>query len=200
MVWRVAYTCLLFLVACSSPTQDFQTKLVPIGNFRLGQIVPRADAQLTKGPLSRTASHEEWVAAVNGAFKDRFSRFDGGSYYHLGITVNGYILSKPGIPLIAAPKSILIFRVIAIEDHTGKVLTQKPHQITVVEQLNVGSLIGSGYTRSREQQINDLAQQAALSTEAWLRQQSWFEGPDTIVKLPLDVEVDPVVKIKIDSQ
>ena len=137
---------------------------------------------------------------MNGAFKDRFSRFDGGSYNHLGITVNGYILAKPGIPLIAAPKSILIFRVIAIEDHTGKVLTQKPHQITVVEQLNVGSLIGSGYTRSREQQINDLAQQAALSTEAWLRQQSWFEGPDTIVKLPLDVEVDPVVKIEIDFQ
>ena len=200
MVWRMAFTCLLFLAGCSSPTQDFQVKLVPIGNLRLGQIVPRADAELTKGPLSRKASNEEWVAAVNGAFKDRFSRFDGGSYYHLGITVNGYILAKPGIPLIAAPKSILIFRVIAIEDHAGKVLTQKPHQITVVEQLNVGSLIGSGYTRSREQQINDLAQQAALSTEAWLRQQSWFEGPDTIVKLPLDVEVDPVVKIEIDSQ
>ena len=200
MVWRMAFICLLFLAGCSSPMQDFQIKLVPIGNFRLGQIVPRADAELTKGPLSRTASSEEWVAAVNGAFKDRFSRFDGGSYYHLGITVNGYILAKPGIPLIAAPKSILIFRVIAIEDHTGKVLTQKPHQITVVEQLNVGSLIGSGYTRSRERQINDLAQQAALSTEAWLRQQSWFEGPDTIVELPLDLEVYPAVKIEIYSQ
>ena len=70
----------------------------------------------------------------------------------------------------------------------------------MVEQLNVGSLIGSGYTRSREQQINDLAQQAALSTEAWLRQQSWFEGPDTIVELPLDLEVDPAVKIEIGSQ
>ena len=130
MVWRMAFICLLFLAGCSSPTQDFQTKLVPIGNFRLGQIVPRADAELTKGPVSRTASSEEWVAAVNDAFKDRFSRFDGGSYYHLGITVNGYILAKPGIPLIAAPKSVLIFRVIVLEDHTGKVLTGKPHQIT----------------------------------------------------------------------
>ena len=199
MIWRAVYI-FFFLAACSPPTQDFDSRLVPIGNFRLGQIVTRTDAELTKGPLSRSASREEWIAAVNVAFQDRFSRFGGGSYYHLGITASGYILAKPGIPLIAAPKSVLIFRVIAIEDHTGKVLTQKPHQITVVEQLNVGSLIGSGYTRSREQQINDLAQQAALSTEAWLRQQSWFEGPDTIVKLPLDVEVDPVVKIEIDSQ
>jgi hypothetical protein len=200
MVWRVAYTCLLFLAACSSPTQDFQTKLVPIGNFRLGQIVPRADAELTKGPLSRTASHEEWVAAVNGAFKDRFSRFDGGSYYHLGITVNGYILAKPGIPIIVAPKSVLIFRVIVLEDHTGKVLTEKPYQITVIEQLKVSSLLGSGYTSSREQQINNLAQQAALSTETWLRRQPWFEGPDTIVELPNDVETDLAVVIESDTQ
>jgi hypothetical protein len=200
MVWRMAFICLLFLAGCSSPIQDFQTKLVPIGNFRLGQIVPRADAELTKGPVSRTASSEEWVAAVNDAFKDRFSRFDGGSYYHLGITVNGYILAKPGIPLIAAPKSVLIFRVIVLEDHTGKVLTGKPHQITIIEQLNASSLLGSGYTRSREQQINDLAQQAALSTEAWLRRQPWFEGPDTIVELPNDVETDLAVVIESDTQ
>ena len=200
MVLRVAYIGLLFFAACSQPTQDFDAKLVPIGNFRLGQIVTRTDAELTKGPLSRTASREEWIVAVNVAFRDRFLRFGGGSYYHLGITASGYILAKPGIPLIAAPKSLLIFEVIAIEDHTGKVLTENPHQITVVEHLNGGSLIGSGYTRSREQQINDLAQQAALSTETWLRNQPWFEGPDTIAELPQDMEVDPTVMIGVASQ
>ena len=200
MVWRVAYTCLLLLAACSSPTQDFQTKLVPIGNFRLGQIVPRADAELTKGPVSRTARSEEWVAAVNDAFKDRFSRFDGGSYYHLGITVNGYILAKPGIPLVAAPKSVLIFSVIVIEDHTGKVLTEKPHQITVLEQLGSYSLIGSGYTRSREQQLTDLATQAAFTTETWLRGQPWFFGSDTIVVMPDGVKIDHAVVAQSDTQ
>ena len=200
MVLRVVFICLLFLAACSSPTQDFDSRLVPIGNFRLGQIVARAAAELTKGPLSRTASREELITAINVAFRNRFSRFEGGAYYHLGITATGYILAKPCIPLILAPKSILIFKVIAIEDYTGKVLTKKPHQITVVEPLNGGSLIGSGYTRSREQQINDLVQQAALSTENWLRQQPWFEGPDTIVELPQDVDVDPAVIIEIVSQ
>jgi len=200
MVLRLAYICILFFTACSPPTQDFDAKLVPIGNFRLGQIVTPTDAELIKGPLSRTASPEDWILAVNVAFRDRFSRFGGGSYYHLGITASGYILAKPGIPLIAAPKSLLIFEVIVIEDYTGKVLTEKPHQIMVVEQLNGGSLIGSGYTRSREQQISDLAQQAALSTENWLRQQPWFEGPDTIVELPQDVDVDPTVLIEIVSQ
>jgi len=90
--------------------------------------------------------------------------------------------------------------VIVLEDHTGKVLTGKPHQITIIEQLNASSLLGSGYTRSREQQINDLAQQAALSTEAWLRRQPWFEGPDTIVELPNDVETDLAVVIESDTQ
>ena len=200
MVWRSAYLCFLFLAACSPSTQDFDARLVPIGNFRLGQIVSRADDELTKGPLSRTASREEWIEAVNVAFQDRFSRFGGGSYYHLGITASGYILAKPGIPLVVAPKSVLIFRVIAIEDHTGKVLTKKPYQITVVEQLTAGSLIGSGYSRSREQQIKDLAQQAALSTENWLRHQPWFEGPDTITQLLQDVEVGPAARIESDTQ
>lgn len=200
MVWRVAYVYLLFLVACSPPTQDFDAKLVPIGNFRLGQIIHSANIELTKGPLSRSASREEWVTAVSGAFNDRFIRFDGGAYYHLGITLNGYILAKPGIPLIAAPKSILIFSVVVLEDHTGKVLNKNPHQITVIEQLKVSSLLGSGYTKSGGQQINDLAQQAALSTETWLRLQPWFDGPNTILKLPNDVETDLAVMIESDTQ
>ncbi len=53
MFWRAAPLCLLLLVGCSAPTQDFNSEVVPIGNFRLGQIVPRAEAELTKGPFSR---------------------------------------------------------------------------------------------------------------------------------------------------
>ena len=100
MIWRAAYIYIFFLAACSPPTQDFDSRLVPIGNFRLGQIVTRTDAGLTKGPLSRSASSEEWIAAVNVAFQDRFSRFGGGSYYHLGITANGYILAKKPLGIL----------------------------------------------------------------------------------------------------
>ena len=184
MFWRAAPLCLLLLVGCSAPTQDFNSEVVPIGNFRLGEIVPRAEAELTKGPFSRSASREDWMDALDLAFNARFSRFEGGSYYHLGITAAGYVLAKPGIPVIGAPKSILIFTVIVLEDHTGKTLTEKPHQIMVIEQLSGGSFLGSGFIRRREEQLTDLAQQAASATENWLRTQPWFDGPDTIVELP----------------
>jgi hypothetical protein len=192
MFWRAASLCLVLLVGCSAPTEDFNSEVVPIGNFRLGQIVPRAEAELTKGPFSRPSSREDWMDALDLAFNARFSRFEGGSYYHLGITAAGYVLAKPGIPIIGAPKSILIFTVIVLEDHTGKILTEKPHQITVIEQFNGGSFLGSGFTRSQEEQLTDLAQQAARATEDWLRMQPWFAGPDTIVELPDDL--DPFVE------
>ena len=182
----VSVVVLLLSSACATPTRDLTEEIAPIGNFRLGQLVPRAEIQLAKGPLSRSASREEWMQAIDDAFTDRFSRFEGGSYYHLGITAGGYVLAKPGIPFFAAPKSILIFTVIVIEDHTGKVLTKKPHQITVIERLTGGSILGSGFTRSRAQQMRDLSEQAARKTEDWLRKQPWFDGLDTIVILPDD--------------
>ncbi|MDA7461432.1 hypothetical protein N8914_05425 [Planktomarina temperata] len=161
LVRFVSVVLVLLSAACAAPTRDLAEEIVPIGNFRLGQMVPRAEAQLAKGPLSRSASREEWMQALDLAFKERFSRFEGGSYYHLGITAGGYVLAKPGIPFFAAPKSILIFTVIVVEDHTGKVLTEEPHQITVIERLTGGSILGSGLTRSRAQQMQDLAEQAA---------------------------------------
>lgn len=126
--------------------------------------------------------------ALDLAFNSQFSKFEGGSYYHLGITAAGYVLAKPGIPVIRAQKSILIFTVIVLEDHTGKILTEKPHQITVIEQLSGGSFLGSGFTLRREEQLTDLAQQAARATENWLRTQPWFGGPDTMVELPDNLE------------
>ena len=191
MLMRFASVVLVLLsAACAAPTRDLNEEIVPIGNFRLGQLVPRAEAQLAKGPLSRSASREEWMQALELAFNERFSRFEGGSYYHLGITAGGYVLAKPGIPFFAAPKSILIFTVIVVEDHSGKVLSEEPHQITVIERLTSGSILGSGFTRSRAQQMRDLSEQAARKTEDWLRKQPWFEGPDTIVFLPDDAQED----------
>jgi hypothetical protein len=100
MLMRFASVVLVLLsAACAAPTRDLNEEIVPIGNFRLGQLVPRAEAQLAKGPLSRSASREEWMQALDLAFNERFSRFEGGSYYHLGITAGGYVLAKPGIPV-----------------------------------------------------------------------------------------------------
>ena len=77
-------------------------------------------ANLTKGPVSRDATPEEWKEAVRAAFEPRFKRYDGGKFYHLGVIVEGYVLAQPGIPVVLAPKSALIFSVTVIEDATGE--------------------------------------------------------------------------------
>lgn len=167
----------VLLSACSSSKEDFSRPLVPIGNFRLGQVIGQANSEPRKGLLSREASRDEWVSAITLAFNERFERYQGSAYFHLGVTAHAYILAKPGIPILASPKSILIFSVVVVEDSSGKLLTPKPHKMTVVEQINGNSVIGSGYTLSKEEQLNGLAYQAALMTESWLRKQRWFDGP-----------------------
>ena len=77
----VSVVVLLLSAACTAPTRDLTEEIAPIGNFRLGQLVPRAEVQLAKGPLSRSASREEWMQVLDVAFTERFSRFEGGSYY-----------------------------------------------------------------------------------------------------------------------
>ena len=163
----------LGLLACS-PTRDLDGPVDPIGNFQLGLVVARATNDLTKGPLSREATKEEWTNAIDTAFKTRFNRFSGGKSYHLGVIVEGYILAQVGVPLVASPKSALIFRLMVIEGGTQKALTEEPHQITVLETFEPENFVSSGLANTREEQLVDLSEAAAKAAENWLRSQPWF--------------------------
>ncbi|MGB0797734.1 MAG: hypothetical protein ACPGRD_00255 [Planktomarina sp.] len=178
MKFKYLIVILLGLVACS-PTNDLTGDVNPLGDFRLGHIVARTNTEMTKGPLSRHATNEEWAGALDVAFKNRFSRFSGTEIYHVGVTAEAYILAVPGIPVVAAPKSVLIFNVVVIENATQAILTPKAHQMTIIESLSGGSIIGSGYTQSKEEQLANLSEQAARATEKWLRTQPWFRDDKT---------------------
>ena len=65
----VSVVLVLLSAAWAAPTRVLAEETVPIGNFRLGQMVPRAEAQMANGPLSRSASREEWMQALDLAFK-----------------------------------------------------------------------------------------------------------------------------------
>ena len=160
------------LSACA--TGELDTNPEPIGDFRLGFFVPSTAPEVTKGPASREASDEEWKAALKAAFEPRFQRYKGGEFFHIGAIVDGYVLAQPGIPVVLAPKSVLIFRVTIIEDATGNQYPEEPHQITVVESVGAGTILGSGLTSTKEEQLADLAENAAAATEKWMRDQPWF--------------------------
>ena len=169
----LALAAVLALGACNS-ARDLDEPTVPLGDFYFGHnIVVAENAQ--RGPLSREASTEEWEEALRVEMDRRFRRFDGDRLYHLAIGVEGYILAMPGIPVVAAPKSALIFSITVWDDAAGGRLNE-PHRMTVLESFGGDSLVGSGLTRSRDEQMQDLAQNAARSVENWMRQNmEWFE-------------------------
>lgn len=170
---------LVLLTACADRELDEAPE--PIGDFKLGFFVPTTAPELTKGPASREATKEEWKDAMKAAFEPRFKSFTGDEFFHIGAIVEGYVLAQPGIPIVLSPKSALIFRVTVIEDATGSSYPEgEAHQITVLESVSAGSIIGSGLTSTKEEQMANLAANAARATESWMRKQPWFY-PDGVV-------------------
>lgn len=179
----------VFVSACASGN-DLNRPPVPLGDFALGHNVVVAP-NLVKGPLSRDATSEEWVEAMTNAIEARFGRYEGNRLFHLGISVEGYVLAQPGIPLVLAPKSAVIINVTVYEDATQTKLTDEPKQISVVESFGAGAILGSGLTQTREQQLEGLAMRAGKEIEIWLVQMNnekgWFAPPpDAVADTPSD--------------
>lgn len=165
------------LTACTT-SNDLEDAPVYLGNFHLGHNVVVAP-NLTKGPVSRDASKDEWIAAMKKAVDERFSRYDGTRLYHFGVSLEGYVLAVPGIPVVASPKSALILRVTAWDDEKGGKLNAEPETLTVLESFSGSTVVGSGLTQSKEKQIENLTKNAAKQIEIWLVKQNnatgWFE-------------------------
>lgn len=179
---------LLALTACSDAkeiTQD--TPLVDLGDFSLGHnVVVATDAQ--KAPFSRNATEEELETALKAAMQARFGRYDGDKLYHIGIKVDAYGLAAPGIPVLFTPKSVLVLTVNIWDDSKGVKLTEKPKLLTVFESLNGHTLVGSGLTRSREEQLDILTRNAALKVERWLLENGQWFGVEPIAPESSDAE------------
>lgn len=162
------------LAACTDPN-DLDRKPVDLGAFGLGHNVVVAP-NLTKGPASREASKEEWIAAMEQAVAERFERYEGEKLYHVGVAVEGYVLAVPGVPVVASPKSALIVNVTVWDDATQTKLNTEPEMITVIESFSGETVIGSGLTQSREMQMRNLSRNAARLIQNWLRRQHLNEG------------------------
>lgn len=147
----------------------------PLGRFLLGYneavVVPEAQV----GPMSRKLDDDAWVQAVRTAVNDRFSRYDGDHFYHISVAVLGYVLAQPGIPVVAAPKSVLMADVRVHDDSQGgKILGGEPKRFTVFEEGG-DVLVGSGLTRTAEEQAASLARNLAKEIQDWLLEHpEWF--------------------------
>lgn len=166
------------LAACGEAPNPDTVALEPLGDFYLGHNIVTVNEPAV-APVSRRASDEEWKTAMETAIQRRFGRYDGTRYYHIGISVDGYALAPPGIPLVVAPKSVLLISATVWDDAAGGKINDEPERFTVFEGLNAETMVGSGLTKSKEEQIETLATNAAEAVHRWMVQNSaWFENGD----------------------
>ncbi|WP_254655120.1 MULTISPECIES: hypothetical protein [Sulfitobacter] len=190
-----ALISIVVLSACNGAS-DLDKPAVPLGDFNLYHNIVVAP-KVQKLPISREVSEEVLTTAVKDAIAERFDRYEGARNYHFGVSVEGYVLAPPGIPLVLAPKSIMILNLTVWDDAAGKKLTDEPHQITVFESLDQGPIVGSGYTKTAEEQLKNLSQNAAKSIENYLVKQNkaegWFERPADAVIERAEIPSAPAV-------
>ena len=178
------------LLAACNGAADLDGPAVPLGDFNLNHNIVVAP-KVQKIPLCRGLEAEVMTTMLRDAVAERFDRYEGARLYHFGISLEGYCLAPPGIPIVAAPKSAMIIRITVWDDAKDEKLTPKAHQITVVESLDQGPLVGSGYTKTAEEQFKNLSQNAVKQIENFLvkknREEGWFNAPpEAAAELPVE--------------
>lgn len=160
------------LAACQ--TNDLTEPPVPLGDFALGLNIAVAD-NMQKVPISRDATKEEWQDAVQKAIADRFGRYEGDKLYNIGISIDGFALAPPGVPLVLKPKSVLVITANVWDDKSQKKLNAEGKQLTIFEHMSAETVIGSGVTQTKAKQMEILAYNAAKAVENWLLENpEWF--------------------------
>lgn len=169
-------TGLAILAACGTEIQDQPP--VNLGEFKLGHNIVVA-SKMKQGPVSRDATPDEWTSTLETAVDQRFGALDGDQLYHFGISVEGFMLAPPGVPVLYNPRSMLILNVTVWDDAAGKVLNDKVHRITVLEDSSEETLLlGSGRKRTKKEQMDGLSANAMDQLGEWLTAQNaelgWF--------------------------
>lgn len=177
---RLAPLALVSMIAACATSDPRTDELPNMGDFRLSHNIVVADS-MQQIPPSRPAEPEEWVEILTSEIDRRFGEYDGDRLYHIGIAVDGYALAPPGIPLVMNPRSILVLSVNVWDDALGEKLHDEPEQILVMEGAAAETaVIGSGIARTREEQMQVLARNAAQRIQRWmLDNPEWFNiDPD----------------------
>jgi len=163
----------LFLGACAS-TDPLEEELPDMGDFRLAYNIVVAE-NMQQVPPSRNATPEEWTEALTAEIDRRFAGYDGDRLYHIAINIDAYSLAVPGIPIVLSPKSVLVISANVWDDELQAKLHEEPRQLVIFEGASAQSIIGSGLTRSREEQMQVLARNAARRVQLWmLENPDWF--------------------------
>ncbi|UAB87937.1 hypothetical protein I5192_11915 [Ruegeria sp. SCSIO 43209] len=179
----------LALMGACTQTQVYEDP-ESLGEFKLRVNYAFAE-KAVQGPVSRDATPDEWTKAIQNAVDIRLGRYEGSQEYDIGISLEGYMLAPPGIPVIYNPKSTAIV-LVNVYDVEKKEFLAKGKQFQVLEDTTGESaLTGSGNARTREEQMNGLALKVADRVEEWLAEEhkddGWFDKRPSLIQ-PLETE------------
>lgn len=169
----------LGLAGCA--VNDLNDTPPPMGRFLLGYNVVVVPDDVQKGPMSREASKQELVGAVRTAMNDRFSRYDGDHYFHISTAVLGYVLAQPGLPVVASPKSVLMADVRVLDDANGGALLGGEAKRFTVFESGADVIVGSGLTRTADEQLKILAENLAKQVHDWMLENKAFFGDASLM-------------------
>jgi hypothetical protein len=163
------------LSACAG--QNVVEAPVALGDFKMGHNIVVADNP-QKVPISREANPQDLDDSLTKAIQERLGRYDGDKFYNLGVSIDAYALAPPGIPLVLSPKSALVVTATIWDDAAGKKLNEEGMQFTVFEGIDGETMLGSGLTRTAQEQMDKLSFNAAKRIERWLSDNpQWFGLP-----------------------
>ncbi len=179
----------LALMAACTQTQVYEEP-ESLGEFKLRVNYAFAD-KAVQGPVSRDATPQEWTDAIQNAVDIRLGRYEGAQEYDIGISLEGYMLAPPGVPVIYNPKSTAIV-LVNVYDVGKEEFVAKAKKFQVLEDTTGESaLAGSGHTRTKEEQMSGLALKVADRVEEWLAEEhqdnGWFDKRPDLIQ-PLETE------------
>ncbi|SHF43846.1 hypothetical protein SAMN05444279_1452 [Ruegeria intermedia] len=182
----ILFAGLAMIGACTQTLVDEAPE--DLGAFKLRVNYAYAD-KAVQGPVSRDATPQEWAEAIQKAVDIRLGRYQGTQEYDIGISLEGYMLAPPGIPVIYNPKSTAIV-LVNVYDVGKKEFLAKGKQFQVLEDTTGDSaVVGSGNSRTREEQMNGLALKIADRVEEWLaeehKENGWFDPRPGLIQ-PLE--------------
>ena len=171
------------LAGCTGATPHAGPKT--LGDFRLGHNIVVAD-NVQEGPFSRDLDIELIETAMRDEVDARLRPYDGNGLYHLGIYIGAMVLAQPGVPIVYTPRSNMVFEVFAFDNATRTRLNDEPMRIIVSEGLDkTVPILGSGLTRTPEEQLDNLVENAAIQIENWLRgNPQWFAPKPGRARVP----------------
>ena len=183
MILRVfSFILLAFSLAACATSDDVIEAPLDLGNFTLAHNVVVASKAATSTAIGREVTEEQLTETLKSAIAKRMDRYEGTRQYHLGVSVEAYILARGGVPVVAAPKSAMIVQVTVWDDEKSEKLNVPPEQITVIEDIDGESIFGSGWLQTPETQLEGLASNAAEAIEQFLltknNEYGWFESPE----------------------